>query len=80
MHTSCSSLFNLPFFQPKWDELYSYLSSPAGFQVALYGYDFDVWLPEQKKQFHLSFIQVCDDEGCHERHMPAEFYAVSQLL
>jgi len=42
--------FDLGPFQPKWDELYSYLSSPEGFQV-------------------------CDNNGCHKRHMPAEFYA-----
>jgi len=42
--------FDLGPFQPKWDELYSYLSSPTGFQV-------------------------CNDDGCEEKHMPAEFYA-----
>ena len=33
---------NLPFLQPKWDELYSYLSSPAGFQVAIHEFDSNI--------------------------------------
>ena len=27
-----------------------------------------------------SIVKVCNDDGCEEKHMPAEFYAVSHPL
>ena len=71
---------NIPFLhaaQMGWTLLIS--EQPSRFPGGHIWINFNFWLLEQKKGFHLNFFQVCDDEGCHERHMPAEFYAVSHL-